>query len=887
MASAYYQSRYTPKIYESEISPELIAKVGKYKTQMYEQNLAKIKSMQTSAINIDFMRDDAKQTLQSYNDEIKANLNNSQFQYQDLSDATIANKYIHVFDKLSQDKDLMRAYRIENNYRNEISKITADRGKKDSQFGETNFIVWQNEEGGIKDYLSANSYKGWNKQMPTYTPYYDVSKEFAKLGSDLKNLTRTTQAKEVEYRVGPDGKVRAYNNYNLITTDFRDPEKVKNWFEMKTSSAAKTQMSIDAKAKIYASGQNAEQIATSIYGVRKDAYDYQVKTFDNALKEHDAKIKVLKASKVEADTEQKIQELEASKEEIAAKQKTFLSKKQETLDDLKKYDIHQLANEWSQIYVDNRITEAARAVSGIISQKYSLNSGAVAMDKLNWDKQKFDMMMKMKERELDLKEAKIKAESGGGGTSGGGVGETNLIGESVPTISNVSTTGEGINQAKSTYGYAKAILEQLKNGTYKNTFENLKKSIKENQDTQINPYAGIFSELETLLNDGTKDINVANNGTADDRTKFEAIKKYLADNDEWNDIYYQLETKYNMYTHLSYDLYNKAVDALDKSTDPKDIQINKNKNSDDYKNRIWSIYKDMADVWEANAYVTKYKTSAYTTGKTEAAGKNMDAQIKTAITRKLGTQIAEYVDLSETYLNNGPAGQYIEFALKLDNSSGKLVKQLTPKDGEDKIITVNQEAFSPFVIEQSPDGRTIMLREDSNARLPKWIDKVSALDSDKTANDETKEKWNKLPKSIKDKFGNSVDAYGNYLNEGHVETEADFPDQPLKVAWVDIAATNKRIKIGGAKELGLGMDFTDWETNKALELTSITNVPITVTQHKGYVVKAIKDKNKSEVDLYIYNSIGQNVKKFTVAQLNFEKLRSYSKSVVDQHLSSK
>ena len=426
--SAYYQPRYTPKYKPSQIDIELISKVGQYKSQMYEQNLAKIKNLQASAINIDFMREDANQALKTYNDEIQKELDNSNFQHQDLSDVNVANKYIKVFDKLSQDTDLQKAYKIENNFKTEVSRITSDKGKENSKYHDNNFIVWQNEEGGVKDYLNASSYKGWNKAIPQYSPYHNVQKEISTLANQFKLFNRVSEDVNSGYK---------------LSTEYRDPNQVYNFINTSLSSEAKTQLMIDSKARVYSSGITKNQLVDSLYDNYIKTNQNKIKLHDDNIADYQAKLKVLNN---EVETDEIKQQKEVYKNQInnlLTSKQELLNKKPVSKEDYSKKSLQSLTNDYAEIDLENRLQNLATSVSGVLSKKISSDPTELAKWKLNMQQEQFKWKMQQdvignqfKSKELELKESELGIKASLATSKTGTVFNPNVFQESNTTAFN-------------------------------------------------------------------------------------------------------------------------------------------------------------------------------------------------------------------------------------------------------------------------------------------------------------------------------------------------------------------------------------------------------------------------------------------------------------------
>lgn len=876
MASAYYESKYRPKSYESEISPELIFKVGSYKTQMYEQNLAKIKSMQSSAVNIKFLRQDAQSSLDAYNDEISKSLNDSQFQYQDLSDLSAANKYIHVFDKLSQDTELMNAYKHETEFRNQIQNITSTKGKKDSIYADDNFIVWQNEEGGLNDYLSASTYKNWNKQIPTYVPYYDTAKEFAKLGSDLKELTKGTSEVEMKPERTADGKIVMRPTRRIVNTLYRSEEDVKSWFDLKLSAQAKTQMAISAKAQIYRSGKKVDELATEIYDVRKDQYDYQKRLFDNALKDADEKIKLLKSKQKTPEIDAQIQLYSEEKTKLEEKQKEFNSKRKETLDDLKKYNIHQLANEYAEIAVDNRITLASRAVSGIIMRKLTGDAAGIAEDKNNLEM----IRLKLMERKLDIEERKNKGGSGEGAGSSedndpNSLDNSNVITNSAEKPKEIQSSSNDLDLAHGYYNYSHSLITRFKEGSVsENDYDAIMKSLDENisKNNSSNPNTEGFDFLKNKIDQALAEIKITNPNPSK-KIQIEAIKQtLLEDEDEVITQLTRLETKRNYYQELRNKLYNESVAEVNakgiSSTDSR------------FSNEVTTAYRNKKYKYTDNIKEVTLKTSVYTSGKDEEnnAKQNVDAKVKTLISREIGPEASNHLDLSMVKVQILPSGEQ-NLLFKLDPQKNSFAKTISTYDESgvaDKSTILSAEAISPYVVQLNSDG-TVSLLKANNAVNPALMAAKNISLDDNPDEDEIKEDFNKVKaalgnnsKEIFEMYGiTDLNSYINYLNSPHAETRIDSPHKQLKYTWNDIQSLDRFVKVGGSDKAGLTIPTNDNVLKLALDETK-TTAPISILQHKGYIVKAQRSPISETTQLYFLDAKTNQV---------IKKLEDFSKTV--------
>lgn len=169
--------------YQAQI--ESFDKIAAYKNQQYEKAYSYINQLKQTTLSMDFMKKEYKDKMDTYNTELNELFKNKDLRSVDLSESKIANTYVGWFDKVANDKELIGAFKYEGKIKSEYARIKAGaQNPKKSGYADANFVVWQNAQGGLNDYLENDVDETFFSQpTPTYTPFYDVWKDINTLMS--------------------------------------------------------------------------------------------------------------------------------------------------------------------------------------------------------------------------------------------------------------------------------------------------------------------------------------------------------------------------------------------------------------------------------------------------------------------------------------------------------------------------------------------------------------------------------------------------------------------------------------------------------------------------------------------------------------------------------
>lgn len=174
--------------YDNQLEVALLLK----KQTEYDQTLARLNNLQSTALNMAMINLDGAEKLQGYNKELNDMLS------QDLGDVTdprVQAKLAGYFTKIAGDDDLKEKNRLSQYYLGQDADIQRRKQSKDPSkegYNSINQFVYENAEGGKNDFVKAKDTKGWDAKKIAYTPYKDIDAKMINLGKLLHEETKSS-----------------------------------------------------------------------------------------------------------------------------------------------------------------------------------------------------------------------------------------------------------------------------------------------------------------------------------------------------------------------------------------------------------------------------------------------------------------------------------------------------------------------------------------------------------------------------------------------------------------------------------------------------------------------------------------------------------------------
>lgn len=296
--------------YQAQI--ESFDKIAAFKNQQYEKAYSYINQLKQTTLSMDFMKEKYRDKMNTYNAELNQLFKDKDLRSVDLSESKIANTYVGWFDKVANDKELISAFKYEGKIKSEYARIKAGaQNPKKSGYADANFVVWQNAQGGLNDYLENDVDETFFSQpTPTYTPFYDVWKDINTLMS-MAQESKDGLSYEIE---SPDG-----STITTISKKELREGKLQSLFGLMDAQAI-NQLKINEKAQFFNTlgsipkeqqPQYFEKIKGNIINSENYIYQNNLKTQQGSIAGLKADIAILK-TKNTPEAETKLKEYEAT-----------------------------------------------------------------------------------------------------------------------------------------------------------------------------------------------------------------------------------------------------------------------------------------------------------------------------------------------------------------------------------------------------------------------------------------------------------------------------------------------------------------------------------------------------------------------------------------------
>lgn len=191
-------SEYTPGLaipqynttnYDNQLELQLLTK----KQQQYDSVLSRLSNLKSSAINITMLNMKGKEKLDGYNKELDDMLS---VDLGDLSSPEIQGKIAQYFNAVANDGDLKKRSVLSNHYQKQNDTIEQMRRAKDptkSGYNAINEEVYKKWDGGLEDFMMADSVNGWENKMQGYTPFKDIDQKMVNITKLLHEESISTQ----------------------------------------------------------------------------------------------------------------------------------------------------------------------------------------------------------------------------------------------------------------------------------------------------------------------------------------------------------------------------------------------------------------------------------------------------------------------------------------------------------------------------------------------------------------------------------------------------------------------------------------------------------------------------------------------------------------------
>ena len=388
--------------YVPYMDPEAVAKVGAFKQQKYEENVQKIQDQIDKIAGLEIYKPLHKQYLQSKLDELGGNLRT--YAAGDFSNFQLVNSVSGMTKQIVNDPVIQNAVFS-------TAKIKEEQGimKEASKKGESSEAnIWDFNESVNAYYNSKDINESFNGR---YKPYRDVNKKWMET---LKTLHPSLAEYDLPYEQNADGspnydKIAAA--MSRITKETVSAPQIENAIRSSLSPDDIEQLSIDGRYRFRGYSKS-------------DLQNYKKNQYESLVKYNDEQIDFLKkySQTVTSDPKEYNASLKAIKD-----REDFRERLNENYSNqLKLIDQNPDAVK-AEIYKDGAITQFANAFSWETNKKQILDNPVLksqqwertfALDQSkywlsvrsqNWNeyKDKFDMDMKEKTYQLELKKLNI------------------------------------------------------------------------------------------------------------------------------------------------------------------------------------------------------------------------------------------------------------------------------------------------------------------------------------------------------------------------------------------------------------------------------------------------------------------------------------------------
>lgn len=153
---------------------DLELKVLQHKQNTYDANYKHIQGLKQQALNIKFINKEAASKIDEFNKRIAENLDGD---YGDLSDSSIANKYVDIFKEFNQ-TNLVGLYRKEADYRNTLQHINKLKKSKDPMKAGYSKIHEAVYRADLNKYATQSMDDAKDTSVDGYVPFINVAEIF-------------------------------------------------------------------------------------------------------------------------------------------------------------------------------------------------------------------------------------------------------------------------------------------------------------------------------------------------------------------------------------------------------------------------------------------------------------------------------------------------------------------------------------------------------------------------------------------------------------------------------------------------------------------------------------------------------------------------------------
>lgn len=402
---------YEPKI-DFNKGLQVIGNIIDFKSRKYEEAYNYIQGMRSKALNINLGNPEFQKKVDGYNEELDNLFRDEKLNAVDLSDPNISEKYVGWFDKIVQDKDLKFVYDYHNNLtrkNSELQQMAKNPAK--TGFYETNYIVWQNSDGGLVDYMGAkdaNQLK--TKTPPAYIPYYDYSK-------DINTIVKNAQWDGQKYNIlKEDGTNVSFSVKELSSG------KLTNAFVALLPEQAKRQIKVDNMANHYQyfnslDDNGRKQYNQKLFEQVNNEYTDNLGQLDKEINNVQSQIDVYTSNNQRDKANEKVQELAALKQS----KRDFMLQSPDQRQILE-YDKHESGSLYSQLQLNKFIKRAANALSyKIVEEHTGMNELWFSTEKLKLDYERLNIDQQRLQIEA------MKAQNAGTKKATGADGEEDVV----------------------------------------------------------------------------------------------------------------------------------------------------------------------------------------------------------------------------------------------------------------------------------------------------------------------------------------------------------------------------------------------------------------------------------------------------------------------------
>ena len=243
---------YFPTSYSSDLEVQLLMK----KQAQYNTIVSRLSHLQSSSLNISMLNMKGQERLGQYNKEIDQMLAGD---IGDVTDPKVQSKLAGYFNKISQDTDLKKRSQLSQQYQQQLSIIESMRNSKDptkSGYNSINETVFKKWEGGLEDFMMADSINGWEGKMQKYTPYKDIDQKLVNL-TKLLHAEEQTQQKPLTQKIkvkqadGTEKEVDMPTGYDVLdSTKGVSTERIRTLLETTLDQDERSQLEVLAKYRI-------------------------------------------------------------------------------------------------------------------------------------------------------------------------------------------------------------------------------------------------------------------------------------------------------------------------------------------------------------------------------------------------------------------------------------------------------------------------------------------------------------------------------------------------------------------------------------------------------------------------------------------------------------